>query len=189
MTLKPGARPRRFRATEELAIDRVAFTWRARVPILGPVGLRVTDGYEAGEGILEVRVLGLPIQRRRGRELAQGEAFRYLAELAWAPHAVLANEELEWRQLDNRSAEVATLVAGARIAVRLLFDEDGDLVQTVAERPRVEAGGAVAPWVGTYSEYRSFGGARGPTHGEVRWDLPEGPFTYWRGLIEALELV
>src|SRR5436305_4374257 len=43
MTLKPGARPRGFSATEEFAIDHVAFAWRARFPLLGPLSLRVTD--------------------------------------------------------------------------------------------------------------------------------------------------
>jgi hypothetical protein len=188
MLLKPGARPRRFRATEEFAIDRVAFTWRARFPMLGPVSLRVTDSYDAGEGLLDVRLLGLPLQRKRGPELAQGEAFRYLAEIPMTPHAILANPELEWRKLDGRIVEVATRVAQERIAVRLVFDEAGEIVQTVAKRPRVEAGHMVAPWIGDYRDYRDFDGVRVPTHGEVRWELPEGPFTYWRGTITSLEV-
>ena len=81
MTLKPGARPRRLTATEEFATDRVAFAWRARFPIVGPISLRVTDSYGAGEGILDVRLPGLPLQRAHGPELALGEAFRYLAEM------------------------------------------------------------------------------------------------------------
>jgi hypothetical protein len=28
-----------------------------------------------------------------------------------------------------------------------------------------------------------------PTRGEVRWDLADGPFTYWRGTITSLELL
>ncbi|HEY6396236.1 MAG TPA: DUF6544 family protein, partial [Solirubrobacteraceae bacterium] len=53
MVLKPGARPRAFAASEEFAIDRVAFAWRARFPILGPLGLRVTDSYDGHEGMLD----------------------------------------------------------------------------------------------------------------------------------------
>jgi hypothetical protein len=187
MILKPGARPRRFTATEEFATDRVAFSWRARFPMLGPLALRVTDSYDGHEGSLEVRALGLPVQRTRGPELARGEAFRYLAEIAWVPHAILANPELEWRELDERTAEVATRVGGERIAVRLLLNEAGEIAQTVAERPRVEAANAITPWIGVYGDYQELGGVRVPTRGEVRWELPDGPFTYWRGTITSLE--
>jgi hypothetical protein len=44
------------------------------------------------------------------------------------------------------------------------------------------------PWVGEFHDYRKLGGALIPTRGEVRWELPEGPFTYWRGTITSFEL-
>lgn len=188
MVLKPGAAPRRFTAVEVFAVDRVAFAWRARFPIAGPLGLRVTDGYDGRDGLLEVRLLGLPLQRSRGPTVAQGEAFRYLAEIAWVPPAILANRHLRWREIDARTVEVATNAGGAQIAVRLIFNGHGDIEQTVAERPRLESGGALTPWIGVYSDYEKLGGVRIPTRGEVRWELPDGPFTYWRGRITSLEL-
>jgi hypothetical protein len=78
MVLRPDAAPRRFQATEQLAVARVAFAWRARFPIFGPLALYVTDGYDGHDGRLQVRVLGLPVQGKRGAELALGEAFRYI---------------------------------------------------------------------------------------------------------------
>lgn len=188
MVLKPGARPRRFTASEELAIDRVGFAWRARFPMFGPVSMSVTDSYDGSVGLLEVRVLGPPLQRKRGPQLARGEAFRYLAEIPWAPHAIRANSELEWRELDQRTAEVAARVADERIAVRLIFNDAGEITQTIAQRPRVEAGDTITPWIGTYRDYESFGGVHIPTRGELRWELTEGPFTYWRGTITSLEV-
>jgi hypothetical protein len=131
----------------------------------------------------------LPLQRRRGPALAQGEALRYLAELPLAPHAVVANAELDWRELDERTVEVATRAGRDRVAVRLTFDHEGsEIVGTAADRPRADAGNAVMRWLGTYRDYRVLGGVRVPTRGEVRWELPEGPFTYWRGTITAVEL-
>lgn len=188
MTLKPGAAPRSFRASEEFAADRVAFAWRARFPIVGLLGLDVTDSYDGCDGVLEVRLLGLPLQRRRGAAVAQGEAFRYLAEIPWVPQAILANPQLEWHELDGRTVEVATAVGDARLAVRLIFNARGEIEQTVAERPRLEAGGALTPWIGVYADYQGLGGVRVPTRAEVRWELPEGPFAYWRGRITSLEV-
>lgn len=188
MVLKPGARARRFTAEEELAIDRVSFAWKARFPVLGPISLRVTDSYQDEQGLLKVRLGGLPLQRNRGPELARGEAFRYLAELAWAPPAVLANPSLEWVELDQRTAEVATRVRQDRIGIRLLFDDAAEITQTVAERPRVEAENPITRWVGEYRDYPDFGGVVVPTHGDVRWEPPTGPFTYWRATITSFEL-
>ena len=186
MVLKPGKRPLRFAAVEEFAVDAVAFAWRARFPILGPLALRVTDSYQPPDGLLEVRLLGLPVQRKRGPELARGEAFRYLAEIPWVPQAIVANRQLLWAEVDERTVEVSTEIAGGRVAVRLTFD-GGEIIRTEAKRPRVEAGGARRRWVGEYSDYRSFGGIRVPARGEVRWELPDGPFTYWRGTITAVD--
>ena len=188
MILRPGAAPRPFMATEELAVDRVAFAWRARFPVFGPLALRVTDSYDGRDGVLDVRLSVLPVQRRRGHGLARGQAFRYLAEIGWVPHAIVANAQLEWNEIDRQTVEVATTVGTERIAVRLLFNEEGEITQTVAERPRLEAGNAITRWVGEYGDYRVLGGVVVPARGEVRWELPEGPFTYWRGTITSLEL-
>jgi hypothetical protein len=45
-----------------------------------------------------------------------------------------------------------------------------------------------ATGVGGYGDYGIVGGVRIPTRAEVRWELADGPFTYWRGRITSLEL-
>ncbi len=62
MRLRPGGRAMRFSAVEELAVDRIAFSWRARFPL----AIRVFDGYSGGRGKLEARVLGVPVMRQSG---------------------------------------------------------------------------------------------------------------------------
>jgi hypothetical protein len=117
MVLKPGAKPRAFATTEEFAVDRVAFAWRAGFAMLGPVSMRVIDSYDRTDGRLAVRALGIPLQRKRGPELAQGEAFRYLAEIPWVPQAMLANQQLGWREVDEQTVEVSVIdpsVGGTR---------------------------------------------------------------------------
>jgi hypothetical protein len=72
--------------------------------------------------------------------------------------------------------------------VRLRFNGAGEITHASAERPRAENGNVPAPWVGEFHDYRQLGGALIPTNGEVRWELSEGPFTYWRGTITSFEL-
>jgi hypothetical protein len=188
MQLKPG-RWMRFEARQEASAERVEFSWRARFPVAPLVALRVDDWFRAGDGALEVRLFGVPLKRIRGGEVSKGEAMRYLAELPWVPHALVGNRELEWRQLDEATAEVATRLATGRAAMRLHFNDAGDIVAASAsDRPRA-VGNAVTPtpFAGEFSDYEVLEGVRIPTTAEVRWELEDGPFTYFRGRITSFD--
>ena len=192
MWRQPRVRPLRFTAVEELAVAEIGFTWRGRFPLLPLLSLRIDDRYESGEGRLEGRLAGfVPVLKATGDDIDEGEATRYLSELPWVPHALEANRQLEWREVGPLAVEVAARIGTRRIAVRLEFDADGDIVGTFADaRPRREGKTSVpTPWGGRFSDYRELGGIRVPTRAEVRWELPGGPFTYWRGTITSLELV
>jgi hypothetical protein len=191
MWLRPGARGMRFAATQRFAVERVALSWRARFPVAGPLALHVVDRFADDDGELAVRLLGLPVQRQRGTETAAGEALRYLAELPWAPHALLHNRKLEWRDLDARRTEVATRVRGHRLTVELAADESGDIVRSSSRmRQRKIAGEWVAtPWGGNFDGYEKLGGIRVPTFGEAYWDLPEGRYVYFRAHVRSVELL
>lgn len=189
LQLKPDQwRP--FAAEQEMALDRVEFSWRARFPLAPLVMLRVHDWYRAGEGALEVRLFGLLLKRVRGEAVTKGEAMRYLVELPLAPAAMAHNHELEWREVDKTTVEAATTVAGARLAVLLHFDGAGDVVAASCEdRPRAVGKSSIeTPWVGEFGSHRVLGGVRVPTRAEVRWDLPEGPFVYFRAQVTELAL-
>ncbi len=190
MATKPGGRSLRFTAVEEFAVEEVAFSWHARFRFLG-IPLRVIDRYAAGEGLLEARLLGvLPVMRMHGLETNEGEAMRYLAEVPWVPHAIHGNPQLSWREIDTTTVEVSTHVGSTRIAVELGFDAGGDVISAFAEaRPHVEGKTIVPrPWRGEFGAYDVVGGVRLPTRAEVRWELPAGPFAYWKGTITSLDL-
>ena len=190
MQLKPG-QWKRCTAEQEMSATRVEFAWHARFPIAPFVAMQVRDWYRSGRGGLEARLLGIPLKRLHGPEVAKGEAMRYLAELPWAPPAIGANAELEWREVDGRTVEVATMVGGERIAVLLHFDESGDIVASTAdERPRDVDGRAVAtPFGGEFGDYTVIGGIRVPTTALVYWELPEGRFDYFQGRLTDLTVL
>jgi Family of unknown function (DUF6544) len=177
MWLKPGGRALRFRAVEELEARRVAFSWRARFPF----GLRVVDGYDGKDGRLDVRLLGLPVQRQRGQEITEGEILRYLAELPWVPPAKELNNELEWRNVDERTVEVAA----KGLTVRLDLDSNGDVVRASSALRRYQ--GEPTPWAGEYSAYQTLGGMRLPTAAAVSWELETGRYVYWAGRVTSAE--
>lgn len=186
MQLEPG-RWLRFTAEQEASTRHVEFSWRARFPIAPLVALHVGDWYRAGNGALEVKLFGLPLKRSRGSDVAKGEAMRYLAELPWVPYAFVANRELEWRELDDQTVEVSATVAGARASICLHFDATGDIVGASAQdRPRAVGNRSLpTPFAGEFGDYKAFNGVRVPTTAEVRWELDDGPFIYFRGRVTS----
>ena len=189
MRQRPGGRVLAFRATEDFAVDRVAFSWRARFPLLGPLALTVEDEFADGNGRLRVSLLGIPLQTIKGPETNLGEAMRYLSELAWAPQAMAANRELAWREVDEHTVEVATR-AGPTAAVELEFDAAGDIIRATGTRPfPVGRTFVPTPWGGDFGHYATFNGVRIPTYGQAWWELAAERFVYWHGRINALQLI
>lgn len=188
---KPEGPWLRFTAAQEFAVEESAFSWRARVRMMPLVSIRVVDRYAGDEGTGAVRLLGLlPIARDSGQHVSEGSALRYLAELPWNPHAMHANRQLEWSELDAQTVEVAMRVGSKRVAVRLEFDEAGNIVSVWTDaRPHKEGHTFVPrPWGGDYSDLEVVGGIGIPTRAEVSWELPDGLFTWFRATVTTLEL-
>ena len=185
MKLRPDAGWTKVAARQVVGIGAPAFAWDARADIMPLVSMRVIDAYVGGEGRLKVRLLGsIPVADAAGPEVTYGELYRYLAELPWAPQAILGNPSLRWRQIDDTNVEVsAETPDGAVARVRLTFDAAGDITSVEAEdRPREDKGAFIPTgWRGEFSDYRDFGGIRLPAHAEVSWLLDDGPYTYFRG--------
>lgn len=176
-----------FTATQTLFTRECAFDWRAR---FGPFGLiSVRDALDSNGGRLEVKALGIvPITRApRTPELMRGELMRYLAELPWAPAAILINTELCWRNAGPDALAVSAGAGATATEVILSLDNDGRIVRAFApDRPR--SVGAVylpTPWRGQFTDYRLHEGRWIPFAGEVAWEIDGRPEVYWQGTIKT----
>jgi hypothetical protein len=151
---------------------------------------RILDCYVGGEGLLEARLFGsLRLARAAGPQATKGELMRYLAELAWAPHAMLHNPQLSWREIDATIVEVSAESPAGLARVRLIF-ENGDIARVEADdRPRA-LGRRIVPtrWQGRCCDYREVDGCRIPTRAVASWLLEDGPFEYWRGRVTAFRM-
>ena len=181
---------RPFSATQMIRLDRCEFRWRART---GPLGLvSVTDAFVGGAPTLEVKVLGfIPLARGpHDADAAKGEIMRYLAELAWAPDALLRNRTLDWDILDERRLRVRHGQGASRAGVELRLDDEGRIGTIFApDRPRYEGSRFIArPWHGRFFDYRWRAGRWLPFQAEVAWGVEGRKVTVWRGEIVGWEL-
>ena len=169
-----------LRAAQSIQTRRCSFNWHAR---FGPVGLMsVRDSLDDAGGSLEVHALGfIRIARiSHSEDLTRGELIRYLAEIAWAPQAILDNPALRWRQ-DGPDRLIVSAGSGASLAeVSLRLDNDGRIAEAfAADRPRASGRTfAATPWRGSYSDYRLHDGFWLPFRGTAGWSVGGTEFTY-----------
>lgn len=175
-----------FTASQTISTQSSAFDWRAR---LGPLGLiSARDALADGEGRLDVMALGvIPIARTdHTAALVRGELMRYLAELAWAPDAILGNSELRWRKDGPDSLSVSAGSGETASEVLLSLDSDGRIEGVYASnRPRsATPPNLPTPWRGRFRDYRRREGRWLPFAGEVAWQIDGKEIVYWQGRVD-----
>ncbi|KPP86710.1 MAG: hypothetical protein HLUCCO07_14360 [Rhodobacteraceae bacterium HLUCCO07] len=190
MALAPGKGWQLIAARQVIGVAAPGFVWeawQARGPF---VTLRVIDSYVEGRGLLAARLLGsVPVARAEGGEMDRGEAMRYLAELPWAPDAVLANRAVQWRVLEDGRIEAWLAMTPRDAVVCFTLDAGGDIVEMNArDRPATGPDGrsVLRDWHGRFHDYDMIGGRRVPLRAEVGYVGDEGFAPYWRGRITGL---
>ena len=172
-----------FTARQTIAVASCAFDWQARFLPFGL--LAVVDALNDGKGRLEATALGfIPVMRAApGPALTRGELMRYLAELAYAPDAILHNHDLRWRVENAETLHVSAGSGDTAVEVRLSLGPDGRIASIfAADRPRSAKPPILpTPWQGSFSDYRQRDGRWVPFRGEVGWQIEAMATPYWRG--------
>src|SRR6202521_486168 len=120
--------------------------------------------------------------------LAQGELWRFFAETAWYPTALLPSQGVHWEAVDDRSAK-ATLADGKVSAVMLVNFGEAGLIESLSVEARAAMVGkaiVMSPWEARMSNYQMRDGMLIPLTGEASWLGAKGRAPYWRGTISSL---
>ncbi len=189
MRLQRGGSWQPMAARQVIVTGAPGFVWTATQRKGSLAMVRVVDSFVDGSGWLSARLLGsIPVASASGPDTDIGEAMRYLAELVWAPDAILGNPDLIWRQVAEDAVEVSLAPPLEAARVRLRFDTAGDVVEVTARnRPATAPDGTTTylDWRATLGGYTTIGNRRVPRQGEVGYVYPEGYEPYWRGTITA----
>ena len=176
-----------FTAKQSISTRQCQFDWRARA---GPFGcISVCDALTEAGAQLEVVALGfLPLVRaERTVALQRGELMRYLAELAWAPDAILGNLELRWREESSDKLAVSAGQGENLCEVMLGLDNQGRIASAFApDRPRSAVPPCLpTPWSGRFWDYRRQDDRWIPFAGEVAWQIDGEQVVYWQGQLDS----
>ena len=100
----------------------------------------------------------------------------------------LIDKDIAWEAVDDRTVRAWFRNGDHTIAATLFFDEQGFLTNFVSDdRSRASPDGKVFTrlrFSTPVRDYRDFGGVRLAAHGEARWLLPDGEFTYGEFTLE-----
>jgi hypothetical protein len=172
-----------FTATQTISTRTCAFDWMARFSPFGAISVR--DALKDGEGQLDVKALGLipMVRSEHSPALVRGELMRYLAEIAWAPNAILHNTELRWRTDGPDTLAVSAGTGETASEVILSLDSEGRIASGFApDRPRSASAPILpTPWRGRFSDYRQHETMWLPFDGEVAWEIDGKEIVYWQG--------
>jgi len=180
-----------FTARQSISTRTCEFDWRARAGPFGVVSGR--DALESGDGRFDIMALGfIPIARAEHTSaLVRGELMRYLAELAWAPDAILLNTALRWRDDGADGLVVGAGAGDTAVEVVLSLNADGRIAGAFAtDRPRSATAPILpTPWRGRFSDYRRHNERWLPFAGDVAWEIGGKEFVYWQGRLKHWEMV
>lgn len=176
---KPERKWMPFESTQYFTIDPPGFVWIASIHIGSLLRIGGRDTYRDGHGNMIIKPLYLfNAADGWGKEVDQGTLVRYLAEMAWFPHAA-ASQFLRWQSINETQAYVTMEYRGVSASGVFTFNDDGDAISFEAKRYG-EFGGIYRKerWSVKTTSFATIGGTRIGNRNEVTWRLPEGDF-HW----------
>ncbi len=188
MRMSPGRKWLPLKAVEYYTTSKPGFVWFGRVNYAPFVGVSAVDSYIDGKGEMLVKLMSLiPVVNQKGDEMKRASLLRYLNEMTWFPTAFL-NDNISWEQVDNRSAVVTLEDRGLKVEGMLKTDDNGRMVDFVAERHSREGKDLkLRTWRTPTASYGEIAGFNLPLEGSALYEYDSGDFSYIRAKVTDLQ--
>jgi hypothetical protein len=175
-----------FDAQQYFTLDPPGFVWKASFRMAPMVSVVGRDQYRGGVASMDMRLLSLvPVAKKAGGGLNQGDLLRFLGEMQWFPAAALS-DYIAWDTVDAHSARATMSCGGISASMTFIIGDNGRLLEERAVRYN-DARGRNEAWVNQNKTDGDFDGVVVPVAGEARWEYASGPFPYIRWTITNLE--
>ena len=135
---------------------------------------------------MDLRVLSLvPVARKHGGGLNQGDLQRFLTEMIWFPAAAVS-PYISWESVDTQTARATMTYADTSGSADFNFDDEGRVARMTAMRYN-DATGRLEHWTIGIHGYGEFNGVRVAAEGDGTWNYESGDYTYIRWRITNIE--
>jgi hypothetical protein len=178
----PGARWMPFEADQHSFMDPPARLFLMRARMYG-LPVEAFHRFVEGRATMQVKVAGaVTIVDASGPVMDQSETVTFFNDMSLLAPGTLLDRRIIWDPIDRQRVNARFTNESQSVTATLLFGDDGLLVNFVSDdRSRASADGKTfsrVRFLTPVRDYRSFGPVRLPAHGEARWVLPDGEFTY-----------
>jgi len=178
----PVARWMPFEADQQSFADQPTRLFLMRARMFG-VPVEAFHRLINGRATMQVKIAGLiPMVDARGGVMDQSETVTLFNDMCLLAPGTLLDPGIAWEQIDARTVRARFISSGRAISATLLFGDDGLLANFISDdRSRSSPDGKSFTrlrFSTPVRDYRDFGAVRLAAHGEARWMLPEGEFTY-----------
>ena len=178
----PGSRWMPFEADQQSFADQPTRLFLMHARMFGfPVEVfhRRIDSHAT----MQVKIAGaIPLVDARGEVMDRSEAVTLFNDMCVLAPGTLLDPRIAWEPVDARTTRARFTDGEQTISATLLFGDDGLLTNFISDdRSRSSPDGKTFTrlrFSTPVRDYRDFGPARLGAHGEARWMLPDGEFTY-----------
>jgi hypothetical protein len=171
-----------FEADQQSFVDEPTRLFLMRARMFG-LPVEAFHRFVDGRATMQVKVLGIvPMVDASGPVMDQSETVTLFNDICLLSPAALLDSRIEWDAVDSHSARARFTNGAQSITATLLFDDEGLLTNFISDdRSRLSSDGKSFTrhrFSTPVRDYRDFGAVRIPAHGDARFLLPEGEFTY-----------
>ena len=185
--LKATHRWSSIKGEEYYTVNPPGFVWFAKLKTSPLFWITVRDSYLKGRGNVLAKAYSLfTVGTAEGSEIDSGALCRWLSEAVLFPTALLPNENLAWKFVDENSARLLFSHKGVSIAALVYFGRNGEIVRLTTDRSNMETGN-FEKWSTYYNSYKDHNGIKIPTEAGAIWHLATGHFNYARFRITTID--
>jgi hypothetical protein len=178
----PDARWMPFEAEQQSFADQPTRLFFLHARMFG-LPVEVFHRLLGGHATMQVTLAGaIPMVDACGDEMDRSEAVTLFNDMCLLAPGTLLDPAIAWEPVDPRTVRARFTDGRQTITATLLFGDDGLLTNFISDdRSRSSADGKAFTrlrFSTPVRDYRDFGSVRLAAHGDARWTLPDGAFTY-----------
>ena len=144
--------------------------------------------YSRATATMDIRLFGLySVINLAGESMNKAETVTLFNDMCLMAPATLIDKRIDWKAIDNTSAEAAFTNRGISIKAVLYFNTAGQLIDFTSDDRTAVSDMKQCRFSTPVSEYRAINGLNMMTYGETIWHYPDGEFIYGKFKLKEIK--